>query len=163
MASQARLRASDADRERIADRLRQASAEGRLLTEELEQRLGAAFAARTYGQLDELVADLPRPGTPARGRQRRVAALVPPMVGLAILIPIVVVAVAAVLFTVVGLVATWWVWIVVAWFAFGRRRHGLYGPPGWGGYAGTYSRRGRIPPGAGPRGSRRPPPRDYWA
>ena len=51
--------ASDLDRERVADRLRHAAAEGRLLAEELEDRLGAAFSARTYGQLDALVSDLP--------------------------------------------------------------------------------------------------------
>lgn len=53
------LRASDSDRERVAERLRHATAEGRLRPEELDQRLGALFASRTYGELDRLVADLP--------------------------------------------------------------------------------------------------------
>ena len=65
MASRAAIRASDADRERAAERLRQAAAEGRLLTEELEQRLEASFSARTYGQLNALVADLPGRGLAA--------------------------------------------------------------------------------------------------
>jgi DUF1707 SHOCT-like domain len=53
------LRASDADREQVAERLRQATAEGRLNAEELEGRLQTLFAARTYGELDALLADLP--------------------------------------------------------------------------------------------------------
>jgi hypothetical protein len=53
------LRASDSDRERVAERLRHATAEGRLGTDELDERLGALFASRTYGELDRLVADLP--------------------------------------------------------------------------------------------------------
>jgi hypothetical protein len=65
MARRSTLRASDADRERIAERLRNAASEGRLLAEELEQRLDAAFSARTYGELDPLVADLPEKGLPA--------------------------------------------------------------------------------------------------
>ena len=61
------LRASDSDRERIVDRLRHAAAEGRLHADELEERVGAAFSARTYGELDRLVRDLPTPA-PARDR-----------------------------------------------------------------------------------------------
>jgi Domain of unknown function (DUF1707) len=58
------LRASDSDRERVAECLRHATAEGRLFADELEERLEAVFSARTYGELDRLVADLP--ATPAR-------------------------------------------------------------------------------------------------
>ncbi|WAP56272.1 DUF1707 SHOCT-like domain-containing protein [Streptomyces sp. S465] len=57
------MRASDAERERIAEILREAVAEGRLDMEEFEERLGAAYAARTHGQLEPLVRDLPVPGT----------------------------------------------------------------------------------------------------
>ncbi len=53
------LRASDSDREEVADRLRRATSEGRLTGDELEERLEALYAARTYGDLDALVADLP--------------------------------------------------------------------------------------------------------
>ena len=68
MADQAHLRASDADREKVAERLRQAATEGRLTADELEDRLHNAFSARTYGELEPLVADLP--GTaPARALQ----------------------------------------------------------------------------------------------
>src|SRR2546430_6440723 len=64
MARRSVLRASDEDRERVADRLRHATAEGRLLTEELEERLGTVFSARTYGELDAVVSDLPVPREP---------------------------------------------------------------------------------------------------
>jgi hypothetical protein len=56
------LRASDADRELIVSGLRVHHAEGRLDEDELEERLAAAFAARTRGELTRLVADLPPPG-----------------------------------------------------------------------------------------------------
>jgi Domain of unknown function (DUF1707) len=56
------LRASDADRERVAGRLRDHAVAGRLTTEELDERSGQAFAARTLGELDTLLADLPRHG-----------------------------------------------------------------------------------------------------
>lgn len=59
------MRASDVDREQVVERLRHAATEGRLRTEELEERLAAAFAARTYGELDPLVTDLPAPVAPA--------------------------------------------------------------------------------------------------
>jgi hypothetical protein len=52
-------RAADADREAIAERLRIAAGDGRIDLAELEERLGQAYAARTYGQLEVLVSDLP--------------------------------------------------------------------------------------------------------
>ncbi len=56
------LRVSDADREQTADLLRQAAGDGRITFDELDQRLGAAYAARTYGDLSEVTADLPASG-----------------------------------------------------------------------------------------------------
>lgn len=56
-------RASDAEREQIAERLREAMAEGRLDMEEFDERLGLAYRARTHGELVPLVYDLPEPGT----------------------------------------------------------------------------------------------------
>jgi len=53
------LRASDADRDAVADRLREAHAEGRLTAEEFGERIDAAFAARTLGDLAPLTRDLP--------------------------------------------------------------------------------------------------------
>ena len=53
------LRVSDADREAAVVRLREAGGEGRLTLEELAERVEAADAARTRGELDVLTADLP--------------------------------------------------------------------------------------------------------
>jgi len=53
------LRASDADRERVAAVLREAAAEGRIGLDEVDERLSAVFAAKTYGELAEVTADLP--------------------------------------------------------------------------------------------------------
>jgi DUF1707 SHOCT-like domain/Cell wall-active antibiotics response LiaF, C-terminal len=52
-------RISDADRERVAELLRQAAGEGRLDIDELEQRLELAYAAKTYGELVPITQDLP--------------------------------------------------------------------------------------------------------
>ncbi|MGV9215818.1 DUF1707 SHOCT-like domain-containing protein [Micromonospora sp. RB23] len=57
------MRAADADRETVAERLRVALNEGRLDLHEYDERLQRAFAARTYGELDRLLTDLP-PVTP---------------------------------------------------------------------------------------------------
>ena len=54
-----RLRASDADRERVAALLREHHAEGRLSAEEFNDRLDAVYDAKTQGDLDALLADLP--------------------------------------------------------------------------------------------------------
>ena len=57
-------RVSHADREAVADRLRQAAGDGRLDVDELGERLEAAFAARTYADLVPLTRDLPEGTTP---------------------------------------------------------------------------------------------------
>lgn len=54
----ARLRASDADREQVAEVLRAAAVDGRLDLGEMEERLTAVYAARTYGELEPLLSDL---------------------------------------------------------------------------------------------------------
>ncbi|MFJ9536442.1 DUF1707 domain-containing protein [Streptomyces sp. NPDC101225] len=53
------IRASDADRERVAEVLRDALAEGRLDMAEFEERLEATYQARTYGELAPITRDLP--------------------------------------------------------------------------------------------------------
>jgi hypothetical protein len=138
MAHQSRLRASDADREQVAERLRQATAEGRLHTDELEHRLGAALSAKTYGELDALVSDLPTPALARRGRSA-LAPWLPPVVALALVIPVVLLVLAVVAFVVTGLFVGWLFWIVLGWWFFaGRRRayaaRGRLGPGGWGCY-----------------------------
>lgn len=69
-----RIRASDADRERVTARLREHYAEGRLTREELDERIAAALGARTYGDLSGLMDDLPEPGTFPAGARWPVAA-----------------------------------------------------------------------------------------
>ncbi|MET9857113.1 DUF1707 domain-containing protein [Streptomyces sp. NPDC006450] len=60
------LRASDADRDRIAQILADAVAEGRLSTEEHSERLDSLYALKTVGELEVLVRDLPAPGAGTR-------------------------------------------------------------------------------------------------
>jgi hypothetical protein len=55
------MRASDADRERVAEVLRDAYVEGRLSPSEHEERLSAAYAATTFGELVPVLRDLPVP------------------------------------------------------------------------------------------------------
>ena len=63
------LRISDEDREQAADAIRAHFAAGRLDSDELEERVQAAYAARTQGELTALTADLPAlPATPAQAR-----------------------------------------------------------------------------------------------
>jgi hypothetical protein len=68
------LRASDEERESAVSLLREHGAAGRLDVEELEQRVGAAYSARTEGELTALFSDLPRPslaGARSATRHRR--------------------------------------------------------------------------------------------
>ncbi len=59
------VRAGNADREKVVARLNTAFAEGRLDVGELDERVTAAYAAKTLGQLAPLTADLPVPHRPA--------------------------------------------------------------------------------------------------
>jgi hypothetical protein len=62
------IRASDAERERTVERLRDHALAGRLTVEELDERCARAYAAVTVAQLAELLADLPA-APPARAPQ----------------------------------------------------------------------------------------------
>ena len=74
-----RIRISDADRERVAARLREHFAQGRLSSDELDERISAALTAKTIGDLRPIMADLPdhapvapytnRPSSPWAGRR----------------------------------------------------------------------------------------------
>jgi hypothetical protein len=59
------VRASDSDRDRTAEVLRDAAGEGRLSMEELDERLDAVYAAKTYAELEPIVHDLPAVPTEA--------------------------------------------------------------------------------------------------
>lgn len=64
-----RMRVSDADRDQVAETLREAAAVGRVTLDELDDRLNAAYKAKTYADLEPLTADLPEGAsvTPAPG------------------------------------------------------------------------------------------------
>jgi hypothetical protein len=59
MAYDPNIRASDSDRDRAASLLREHHAAGRLTPQEFSERLDRAFAAKTVGEIDGLLADLP--------------------------------------------------------------------------------------------------------
>jgi Domain of unknown function (DUF1707) len=127
-------RVGDADRNRIADLLKEAHAAGYLTLEEVDERLGTALAARTRGELDRLVADLPpewrasqQPSPPAARRPRQRPAFPPEVVWL---VPLLVV-VAGLLTLAVLTRGFFFPWpLLFIFFAFGRRRAG-WRPPRW--------------------------------
>ena len=65
------MRAADADRQAVADKLKAALDEGRLDLHEYDERLQQAYAAKTYGELAPLLTDLPHaaPPVPAQPAQ----------------------------------------------------------------------------------------------
>jgi hypothetical protein len=130
MARRATLRASDADRDQIAERLRKATAEGRLVAEELEERLEATFNARTYGELDAVVADLP--SAPVRRRERPQPPVLNPvhLIALFILAPVIISLLIAAAVLMATLFSAWGLLLIVGWFMFGRGHRRQY----WGAY-----------------------------
>lgn len=151
MADSDTMRASDADRERVIEALRQHTADGRLTMDEFEQRVGDVFAARTYAELRPVLRELPplpsppstddragSAGAAARSAmpevRRRIGSLARPA------------AIAAVAVVAVTLIAqgAWWVvfplwWFVLPVLGFGRGRHGRK-PCGWGAWTGPTAR-----------------------
>jgi hypothetical protein len=130
VARRSTIRASDADRDSVVDRLRTASAEGRLAAHELEHRVSTALKAKTYGELDATVADLPgtqrerRPARRAAGVVRAHPAL------LLVAIPIAMIVVAAMV-----AIAALWAAVTIAFFVVGHNRRMTYRSPwafGWG-------------------------------
>jgi Domain of unknown function (DUF1707) len=131
MTGRAGWRASDADREQVAERLRVAATEGRLEAEEFEERLATTFSARTYGELDRVVADLPAPPAP---RRREPAFGLRPGVAVAIAVVLVFVLLSSVSLAVGhghgehhgGFGILWLVWLAIGWrYLVHRRRRGL--------------------------------------
>jgi Flp pilus assembly protein TadB len=126
------LRASDADRDAVIDRLREALGEGRLESDELEQRVDGALRARTYGQLEELLADLPVDGRVfwrrAGSRTNSVARTALLGAGLLFALILAFVLVALVVMLVLA-AAAWWIAIVLFWLVCrGSRRRLVPGP-----------------------------------
>lgn len=117
-----RMRVGDADRERIAEQLRAAHAEGRLDLTEYDERVQRAWAARTYGELEALTTDLPRATLPAslathpevRQSHRHGRAAVAAWAGAS--------AINLVIWAVVSLatlswIYPWWIWVAGPWGA----------------------------------------------
>jgi len=76
----AQMRISDADRHRVTEVLREAAGEGRLDLDELDERLGATYAARTYADLVPITLDLPVAGAatlPAQVSSAQASPVVP--------------------------------------------------------------------------------------
>jgi Domain of unknown function (DUF1707) len=63
------LRAGDRDRDAVGEILREHHVAGRLDAEEFQERLDRCYAAKTYTELDDLVADLPRQDPTGRTRR----------------------------------------------------------------------------------------------
>jgi hypothetical protein len=83
MTTRLAVRASDAERDRVADLLREHTAQGRLTLDEFTDRVGAAYAATTRGELNELVADLPvAPPAPDHGDPTAARAVTRPSTGM---------------------------------------------------------------------------------
>jgi hypothetical protein len=143
----ANLRASDEDRDHIIDRLRKAATEGRIAAEEFEQRVSHALKARTYGELEQTVADLPGPRArrqPARHTSAGWALSVVRENPVLILFAIPVLAVTAAMLLAATIV--WATLMIVVMILGGRPR----GP-----WAHSHRRRGYGPPRRGAR--------SYWA
>lgn len=75
-----RIRISDSDRDHVAAQLRDYYAEGRLTSEELDERVTAALSAKTAGDLRRLMADLPSPSPAQPGAPNTPPFAAPPRV-----------------------------------------------------------------------------------
>lgn len=139
MTRRATLRASDADREQVAERLRHAAAEGRLLADELEDRIGAALSARTYGELDGIVSDLP-PTSVGQRRRSRAPVRLRPALAMAFAVPLALMLIGAIAFAVSGhshpdhrwtsglgssALVIWLLWIAIVGRFLAHRRDGV--------------------------------------
>lgn len=142
------LRASDSERERVVEFLREHALVGRLNHDELEERIGLAYSAVTRGELERLIGDLPRRNQPVARRPRPTHAVAkqshepkPFMVllGLACLaIPMAVLAGALMaLFVVLAMSAIVMPLLIVALVVAALRRRRPHGPHR-GGMAGGY-------------------------
>lgn len=65
------IRISDAEREAVVARLREASGEGRLGLDEFAERVGAVYRSTTAAELEQITVDLPAPAEPSARRPTR--------------------------------------------------------------------------------------------
>jgi hypothetical protein len=120
-----RIRASDAEREQYAQRVRTAVGEGRLSIDEGDERMLSVYASTYRDELNPLVADLPAEPRPAATRHYRYHPRFP-------LVPLVIAAVLVGLWAIPG--AHFWPAVPLAiltvvflrhlaWYLFARRAH----------------------------------------
>lgn len=149
MSRQGSIRASDADREQIVDRLHRAATEGRIASEELEHRVSVALKAKTYSDLEATVADLPGPRSRSQtGSERRrrsaggwaVSTVRANPLLLLLVIPVLAVTVAIVL----TITVLWAVFALLTMMFGGRRQPGA---PPW-----VHAARGGVGSLGGPHG-----------
>ncbi len=126
------LRASDADRDATADRLRQHHTDGRLDQDEFQERLDRCFAAKTVGELAELTRDLP--DDPARHRAGGRTGF--GLLGCLRMIPIVPIILAIVAIHLIVGVASG-LWILIPLFFLARLMFFRRGFRGWSGRRGA--------------------------
>ena len=123
------IRASDADREFVAERLRDAAAEGRLEAHELEYRLETALSARTYGELSGVLSDLPRDPRTGRAPRRVPLRVRPiPVVALLLALPIAVMIAVAAIIAAAALLAAWAITVFLLALFLGPRARALGSP-----------------------------------
>jgi Domain of unknown function (DUF1707) len=109
--------------------LRDAAAEGRLLAVELEHRLGTALSARTYAELDAVVADLPRERAIGMARRRPPLRLRPvTALGLVVLFPVTLALAVTAVVMLAALLTLWTILVAVAGLVLGPRARALGGP-----------------------------------
>jgi hypothetical protein len=106
------VRASDADREAVVNRLSGHGAAGRLDAEELEQRTAAALGARTVGELAVLESDLPATQAPRPARSAH-GARIPPLGRFRVYLPVI--ALLVVIWAVTGADYFWPIWPALGW------------------------------------------------
>jgi len=130
-------RVGDADRNRITDLLKEAHVAGYLTLEETDERIGSALAARTRGELDRLVTDLPPewrasqdPARPPATRPPRHRPMVPPEA--VWLVPLLVVVAGLLTLAVLTRAIYFFPWpLLWIFFVFGRRGRAGWRPPRW--------------------------------
>ncbi|MFD0362848.1 DUF1707 domain-containing protein [Nocardia sp. GCM10030253] len=105
-----RLRASDADREKIVEQLRLAMDDGRLSLHEYDDRIQQAYAAKTYGELTPLLSDLP-----VQRNSPKAGARVPPWVVIMWIPWVAINALCLTIWVATGAGYFWPFWVAVPW------------------------------------------------